>query len=109
MKSSASRTAAGSRAVLTLADILRPCALDEGENGPDLAVGEDLIEGRHVALVSRRRIRPDPMLHHAEEDLVRMVPGVPARVMRRRGKAPAGKAPSPIRLTLPCRHCSAAR
>jgi hypothetical protein len=43
------------------------------------------------------------MLHHAEEDLVRMVPSVPARVVRRRGKASAGKVPSPIRLTLQLR------
>lgn len=36
--------------VLTLA--LRPRALDEGQYGADFVVGQDILEARHVALVS---------------------------------------------------------
>jgi hypothetical protein len=36
--------------VLTLA--LRPRALDEGQYSADLVIGQDVLEARHVALVS---------------------------------------------------------
>lgn len=83
-------------------DLIGPCALDVREHRPDFIVGQDVFEGRHVALVARRRVAVghQTLFGESEQDRVRIVPSVTRLVVRRCGQATARKPLSPIRLSL---------
>src|SRR5207237_10715113 len=81
-----------------------PVAGDEGEHRADLGVAQLAAERRHVARITWRRVgRNEAVLRDGEKDLVRVVPGVPALVMRRGRQAAVGLALPPVRLALELR------
>src|SRR5439155_10490721 len=89
-------------ASLARANIGRPGALDEGQHGPDLTVGKDVLEPGHVALVARHEPgRAD--FGHVEQLRVGVMPGVPRRVMRRRRHSSVGYPFAPVRLAFELR------
>src|SRR5258708_20277527 len=76
-----------------------PMAFDIREHRPDFLVGQLAAERRHVAVIVLRRIRRDqPIFGDGEEPAVRMMPGVPALIVRRRRQASVGAARTPVRL-----------
>ncbi len=75
-----------------------------GERGDDLGIAEHTLVGGHVRHVVLQVRGPGHTLSgDAQQDLIRVVPGVPACVVRRRRQSAIRAALSPVRLALqPC-------
>lgn len=79
---------------------LWPCALDVVENGADVRVAQHVCEAGHVALVSAADHGGGAFPNDAEQDIVRMVPGVAAGVVGWRRQPAGRKRRAPARLAL---------
>src|SRR5258706_15279533 len=78
-----------------------PVALDVGEGRPDFIVRQFRAKRWHIAFIPGWRMRRhQPALGDTEEDIVRVVPGVPAFIVRRRGHAAVRQTALPLRLAL---------
>lgn len=91
------------RSGLSSANRLRPTALDVGERGPDVRVRELVGEPRHGRVFGFAAV-----LHDSEKVTIRMMPGVPGRVVGRGGIAAVCKGALPVRLTFEMRAMTAA-
>lgn len=85
---------------LTFADVGWPAALDVREHGPDLVGGQGLAESRHVALVAFWRVGGDAVARDLEQHLVRVVPCMATRIVRRRRQTAVRLTLAPVRLPL---------
>ena len=79
---------------------LWPCALDVVENGADFRIAQHVGEAWHVTLVAATDDRGRAFLHDAEQNVVGMVPGVAAGVMRWCGQSARRKRGAPVGLAL---------
>jgi hypothetical protein len=97
------------RIVLGASDLVRPGALDVSEDRDDLVVAERAAEPRHIALVAGRSVLAghEAMLGNAEKHRVGVMPGVAARVVRRRRHAAGRLLLAPVRLALEVRAVAA--
>ena len=86
--------------LLVSALALWPCALDVVENGADVRVAQHVCEAGHVALVSAADHGGGAFPNDAEQDIVRMVPGVAAGVVGWRRQPAGRKRRAPARLAL---------
>lgn len=83
--------------LLVSALIFRPTALDELQDGVDVAIGKGRSEGWHVALVATSDNGGSALFGEAEQQLVRMVPCMAGGVLGRGaigGIDPPGRAPA---------------
>ncbi len=95
---SAERLRIGVETVVPRDDAWRPGALDVGEHGDDLGIAQYVPEPCHVAPVAAADDGFGPVLGDLEQQGVGMMPGVPSRVMRRRGKEPLCIRDAPVGL-----------
>src|SRR5262249_20008759 len=84
--------------LLLRADRHRPCALDVGEHGPNVGVAKLVLKPRHIAPVAGYQ-GAGADLCHLEQLLVRVMPGVPGRIVRWRGHSAIREPLPPIRLS----------
>ena len=68
-------------------NLIWPMALNVSQNSQDFAVGQHLIEGRHQAHATYFCWQPgSAKADGLNQQLIRMVPGVPSRIVRRSPK-----------------------
>ena len=85
-------------------NIFGPPAFDEGQHGYYFLVGQDVFVGRHVRfVVIISNDMSEAVLGTLEQHLIRVVPGVPGRVMRWRGHFHVRSRRSPVRLAFQIR------
>jgi len=82
--------------IVTLPNFRRPPALDVAEDRPDIPVRKFLPERRHRRRRLRTRRFQPAVFRYLEQELIRMMPGVAARVVRRRGKAAVREPLAPV-------------
>ncbi len=82
---------------------LWPGAFDIGENCPYLSIAQAARKSGHVTLVTASDHRRSAFLDDPEQDLIGMMPGVAAFIMRRGGKPPGRQARTPVGLSLQVR------
>src|SRR5690606_2084746 len=87
---------------LCMQNLGRQAAIDVGDDRDYFQVGQDATIAGHVADISWRR-RPSwnkAILHHIDQHLIRVVPGMASLVVRRCRQLSIGHAFAPSRLAL---------
>lgn len=94
------KSAAAGNLLLVSTLSFRPGILYISEDSPNLGVTQDIGKAGHVALVATAHDGGRAFLDDSEQDVIGVVPCVPALIMRRRGQPAGGKRRAPVRLSL---------
>ena len=84
---------------MPFSDLLRPSALDEGQDGDDFPIREHAVIGGHIrriAWIIQQALKSE--LRQPKQHGVVMVPGMSGLVMRRRRQFSVGPPSPPVRL-----------